>query len=327
MIDIPFDVLPTERGTRLDVFLSRRIKRMSRSLAANLIRSGMVSRSNAPLVLGRATLIVKPGARIFEGERIFLKRKKLDEAPIDDIVVPLVYSDARMLAVSKPGDLVVHPTASAYHRTLIRVLRTRTGERFLDLAHRIDKETSGLVLLARDREAGTHLKEQFASREVKKAYLAVVAGVPELDRMTLDQPMRLKPDSDSGVLMEIGGEGAQPAVTEVVVLSRGTGASLVEARPHTGRQHQIRLHLAHAGHPIVGDKLYMGGEGVFLRALRGEIDGDELQRTVGHPRQALHAWKASFAHPETRAEMTLSAPLPPDFFALMEKHGLIFFMD
>jgi 23S rRNA pseudouridine1911/1915/1917 synthase len=315
MIDIPFDVLATERGTRLDVFLTRRIKRMSRTLAATLIRSGMVRRQGG-------TAITKPATRVLEGDRILLKRKKLNEAPTDSIVVPVIYEDERMIAVSKPGDLVVHPTASAYHRTLIRILRTRMDERFLDLAHRIDKETSGLVLLARDREAGTNLKQQFASRAVKKAYLAVVARVPNEDRMTLALPMRLKPASLSGVLMEIGGEEAQPAVTEIVVLSRGRDAALVEARPHTGRQHQIRLHLAHAGHPIIGDKLYLGGEQVFLRALRGEISDEELLMLVGHPRQALHAWHATFAHPATGERMTLRAPPPPDFIELCARFQL-----
>jgi 23S rRNA pseudouridine1911/1915/1917 synthase len=311
MIDIPFDVQRDEHGTRLDLFLSRRIKRMSRSLAAMLIRSGMVRRSSAPVPL------TKPAARVLFGDRILLKRKKLDEPPIDDIVVPILYEDRRMLAVSKPGDLVVHPTASAYHRTLIRVLWTRLGDTYLDLAHRIDKETSGLVLIARDPEASACLKGQFARRQVKKAYLAVVKGAIGVDSMVLDRPMRLRPNSDSGVLMEIGGDGAQPSVTEVSVLARAPDASLVEARPHTGRQHQIRLHLADAGHPIIGDKLYLGGEDLFIRALNKEASPEEVVRVTGFGRQALHALRASFQHPETKLPMTLEAPPPPDLVALM----------
>src|SRR5438552_1682323 len=122
---------------------------------------------------------------------------------------------------------------------------------------------------------------------VKKAYLAVVTGRIERDALLLDRPMRLKPNSDSGVLMEIGGENAQPAVTEVSVLARADDASLVEARPHTGRQHQIRLHLADAGHAIVGDKLYLGGESLFLAALNHHVSPEEVLEAVGHPRQAL----------------------------------------
>lgn len=315
LVDIPFDVHAHEHGTRIDIFLSRRIKRMSRSLAAELIRQGLVTRRGE---------VMKPSARVFPGERIILKRKRLDEAPIDDIVVPVVYEDAHVLAVSKPGDLIVHPTASAYHRTLIRVLRVRMHEEELDLAHRIDKETSGLVLLSRDPRIGAALKDQFASRTVQKSYLAIVAGIPDFDEAVLDAPMRLHPSSESGVLMEIGGEGAQPSVTDVSVLARGNRAALVEARPHTGRQHQIRLHLAHRGHPIIGDKLYLGGEDVFIRALNGLIEEDELLGLVGHRRQALHAWKATFVHPVTRAAMTLAAPPPPDFVALAQRFGLVF---
>lgn len=304
-----------EHGLRLDVFLSRRIKRMSRTLAAALVREGSVRR--------RAGEPVKPSAGVHAGETVILLRKRLDEAPTHDIVVPEVYSDAHLLAVAKPGDLVVHPTASAYHRTLIRVLRARHGTEELDLAHRIDKETSGLVLLTRDPTAGAHLKNQFATRTVKKAYLAIVAGLPREDEWVIDLPMRLAPGSTSGVLMEIGGAGAQPAVTEVTVLSRGNRAALVEARPRTGRQHQIRLHLAHLGHPIIGDKLYLGGEDVFIRALNDAIDGADLLGLVGHPRQALHAWRATFVHPGTRGELTLSAPPPPDFLALAARFSLI----
>lgn len=302
-----------EKGTRLDVFLSRRIKRMSRSLAAELIRQGMVTRRGEAL---------KPAARVFPGEEIILKRKRLNEAPTDDIVVPVVYEDAHLLAVSKPGDLIVHPTASAYHRTLIRVLRTRLGDENIDLAHRIDKETSGLVLLARDPVSGANLKDQFASRKVQKSYLAIVAGQPDFEETVLDEPMRLHPSSESGVLMEIGGADAMPSVTDVTVLSRSPTAALVEARPHTGRQHQIRLHLAHRGLPIVGDKLYLGGEELFIRALNGLIEPAELLGLVGHTRQALHAWKATFAHPATAAKMTIAAPPPPDFVELASRFGL-----
>jgi 23S rRNA pseudouridine1911/1915/1917 synthase len=315
MVDIPFEVLWHEQGVRADVFLSRRIVRMSRSLAAKLILTGCVRRDPPSSLL-------KPSSKLQHGDRLILKRKKLDEAPTDDIEVPVVFQDERILAVSKPGNLVVHPTASAYQRTLIRILRARLGDERLDLAHRIDKETSGLVLLARDMEAAADLKGQFADRKVQKSYLAIVEGVPAQDELVIDAPLRLVVDSESSVIMEVGGANDLPAFTEVTVLARGRSAALVEARPKTGRQHQIRVHLLSKGHPILGDKLYRGSEQFFIEALRGEVSEEAIVERVGHHRQALHAYSATFRHPGTQEMMTLSAPMPEDMIELAKRNGI-----
>ncbi len=316
LIEIPFEVGPHEHGLRIDLFLCRRMVRMSRSLAARLVQTGRVRRVPAgPL---------KASTRVFRGEQVILRRKPLDEGPTDDIVVPIVHADDRVLAVNKPGDLVVHPTASHYHRTLIRILRSRLGEESLDLAHRIDKETSGLVLLARDFEAASDLKGQFARRQVDKSYLAIVRGVPAEPRQTVTASLRLA-DTLSQVVMEVvppGHPDAQAAITDVEVLASGDGAALVRARPRTGRQHQIRVHLAHIGHPILGDKLYLGGEAFFLDAIRPDFPRSELVCAVGHPRQALHAYQAGFRHPGTGARMTVTAPLAPDLEALAKDRGI-----
>lgn len=315
LIDIPFDVRPEEHGRRADLFLAGRIKRMSRSKAAELIRTGSVSRLHgAP--------VDRPAVRVHAGERLLLKRRKLIEPPTDGIVIPVVHEDEVLVAVNKPGDLVVHPTASAYRRTLIHILRTRRGDDFLDLAHRLDKETSGLLLLSKTPAADSFLKDEFASRRVHKTYLALVVGVPEWAQQRADGPMRLDPRSDSGVRMVIGGPDALPSVTDLRVLARGPRHALVEAKPHTGRQHQIRLHLAHAGFPIVGDKLYLGGDEVFLRALNEPLSDDELVALVGHRRHALHAFGSRFRHPSTRQPCTLSAPLAPDLVSLAVSLGV-----
>lgn len=316
LIEIPFDVAQHEHGLRLDLFLSRRMKRMSRSLAARLVRDGRVRRIPDGAV--------KASARVFVGDRIILKRKPLNEAPTDDLVVPIVHEDEHVVAVNKPGNLVVHPTASHYHRTLIRIMRSRMNEEQLDLAHRIDKETSGLVLMARTFEAASNLKKQFAHRQVEKAYLAVVLGHPEVDQFQVDASLALA-DTLSNVVMEVVDHGhpdAQVALTEVVVHARGRGAALVEARPKTGRQHQIRVHLLHAGLPILGDKLYLGGESFFLRAIQSDFPEDDCVEAVGHTRQALHAWKATFRHPGTGAATELVAPLAPDLVALAGRYGI-----
>ncbi len=315
--EIPFEVLPHEHGMRVDVFLSRRLTRMSRSLAARLVRTKRVWKLDSSGEL-------KASHRVFEGETIVMKRRKLEEAPTDDIIVPIVYNDDHLVAVSKPGNLVVHPTASHYHRTLIRIMRTRLEDENLDLAHRIDKETSGLILIAKYFETSSHIKKQFAERIVQKAYLAIVDGQPEEDEFTIKVPMRLA-DSISKVVMEVvepEDDGAQPSYTEFSVLGRGEGCALVECRPKTGRQHQLRVHLMHEGHPIIGDKLYMHGEDYFLKAVKHDYDVEALLEEVGHFRQALHAWKARFKHPISEEWMTLAAPMPEDMRTLAIERGI-----
>lgn len=313
LVEIPFEVREHEHGTRLDVFLSRRIVRMSRSFAARLVRLGRVRRRADPREL-------RPSARVFEGETIVVKRRPLQEGPTDHIEIPILYEDEHLIAVSKPGDLVVHPTASHYRRTLIRIMRSRLNEETLDLAHRIDKETSGVILMARTFGCSSDLKTQFQTRRVEKAYLALVRGVPEVDAIELDAPMRLA-QSESKCVMEVHDAG-MPSFTSVRVLARGRDAALVEACPHTGRQHQIRVHLMHWGHPIIGDKLYVGGEQFFMDALDGLCSREAIRRRVGHDRQALHAHRTAFRHPATNERLEVSAPLPPDLLALAERHGI-----
>lgn len=310
LIEIPFDVAPHEHGIRLDIFLSRRMKRMSRSLAARLVKEGRVRREPEG--------VVKASARVFAGDRVIIQRRPLNELPTEDVVIPIVYEDPRLLGVNKPGNLVVHPTASHYHRTLIRILRSRLDNEALDLGHRIDKETSGVVIITKDFGAASHIHRQFADRKVRKSYLAIVSGTPEKVQWTVRAPLRLA-DTISNVVMEVTEESdprAQPALTEVRVLAVGTNAALVEARPRTGRQHQIRVHLNYLGHPIVGDKLYLGGEAFFIEAITPEFPIETTIATVGHERQALHAWKAGITHPDSGAYLELTAPLPPDLIKL-----------
>ena len=316
VVDIPFEVFDGEHGTRLDVFLSRRLRRLSRNRAAQIIKHGRVR-------FGDGTVVDKPSAKVTAGDRVLLQRRRIAEPPIDDIVVPILHEDDDLLAVNKPGDLVVHPTATLYNRTLIRVLRARRPGDYLTLLHRIDKETSGLILLGRNDRADVAMKADFRERRVKKSYLAIVVGSPRWDSLVVDEPLRLAPNSLSNVLMETGGDGAYHSVTELSVIARGRQAALVEARPLTGRQHQIRVHLRHIGHPIIGDKLYLGDEQLLFRSLETKLDRDTLTGIVGHWRQALHAWRVTFQHPGTRTETTLEAPLADDLLDLAARYGIV----
>jgi len=182
----------------------------------------------------------------------------------------------------------------------------------MQMAHRIDRETSGVLLIARTREAASFLTLAFARRRVRKTYLALVAGQPP-DEGVIDMPIKLL-DTPSHVMMGPAPDGL-PAVTRFRVVERFAAHALVEAHPETGRQHQIRVHLAALGHPLVGDKLYAGGEELFMRSCDEGMSPDMLEAVGGLPRHALHAHRLTFPHPATRAEMTVECPLAPDLAA------------
>jgi 23S rRNA pseudouridine1911/1915/1917 synthase len=187
------------------------------------------------------------------------------------------------------------------------------------LCHRLDRETSGLVLFARNRSARAEISRQFEELAVRKSYLALVEG--ELDegegtiRLPLGRDPRSRVEIKKGVRKDLDG---RPAVTAWRVRQRLSGRTLVELHPRTGRQHQLRAHLAAIGHPIVGDKLYHGGDDLFLRSLEGDLSPEDLA-SLGHDRQALHAWRLGLQHPATGEPLDLEAPLWPDIAELLAR--------
>jgi 23S rRNA pseudouridine1911/1915/1917 synthase len=208
----------------------------------------------------------------------------------------------------------MHTTAKFWRNTLTALLRERYPEEAMEVAHRIDRETSGVLLVARHRGAASWLKRAFARRAVNKCYLALVKGQPP-DAGVIDQPLRLL-DSPTHVMMGAAPDGL-PALTRFRVARRFAQHALVEATPETGRQHQIRVHLAGIGHPIVGDKLYGAGERLFMRACDEGLTSELLALFDSLPRHALHAHRLTFPHPTTRAPMTVESPLPADLVAYM----------
>lgn len=308
-----FAVRPEQAGHRLDRWLSLELPRLTRTRAQAIVESWAYDARGRQL---------KASHRVREAELIVVFRPRWEEpeAPRD---VPTLHVDAHVVAVDKPAGLPVHPTARYHQNTLTAVLAERfPGERVV-LAHRLDRETSGALLAARSYEAERALKAAFAERRVHKTYLAVVHGVVRDDTFTVDAPMALEGGAVSvKMCVRPESKGGMASVTHVQVVRRLDGYTLVAAHPETGRQHQIRVHLAHAGHPLVGDKLYAHGDDVFLRCLDAPPDA-ETAALLMLPRHALHAHAVAFKHPTTGAPMRIEAPLPTDLRSFCDARAAI----
>jgi 23S rRNA pseudouridine1911/1915/1917 synthase len=240
--------------------------------------------------------------------------------PFEEPNVPLyfdvLYEDDAVLAVDKPSGLPVHPSATYHKNTLTHLLRQRFGPNAPQIAHRLDRETSGLLLCGRTRAAERDLKIGFENRKVSKRYLAIVRGVIPEDEGRIELPMD-RAKEGLHILMEVTPEGeGYPSVTRYRVIARRDDATLVSLAPESGRQHQLRVHLSALGFPIIGDKLY-GPEGSqpFLDYIETGMT-DELRHRLGHDRQALHAYQLEFMHPTKGEPMTLTAPLADDLVRL-----------
>jgi 23S rRNA pseudouridine1911/1915/1917 synthase len=305
---ICFDIpVPREcAGWRLDHFLKRRIGRLSRTRIQNIIKD-QISFAD-----GRR---VRASAAVRAGEVIVLRRP----APVEPEVprrFDVLYEDESVLVIDKPSGLPMHTTAKFWRNTLTALLRERYPTERMDVAHRIDRETSGVLLIARGAQAASFLTRAFARRAVDKTYLALVKGAPPAAGV-IDLPLKLL-DTPTHVMMGPAADGLA-AVTRFRVIRRFDGHALCEASPETGRQHQIRVHFAALGHPVVGDKLYgLGGEKLFMRACDQELAAlapDLLAAFDGLPRHALHAHRLTFPHPRTGRDMTVESPLPADLVA------------
>ncbi|HVZ36505.1 MAG TPA: RluA family pseudouridine synthase, partial [Polyangiaceae bacterium] len=253
------------------------------------------------------------------GETVYLVRPPFEE-PSAPRELPIVFEDETMLALDKPPGLPVHPSASYHRNTVSYILQERYGRATAPrIAHRLDRETSGLLLCSRTPEHERLLKGAFENRRMHKSYLAIVRGELGADEGTIDLPLA-RPAEGLHVLMEVRADGLE-AVTDYRVRARSAGHSLLELFPRTGRQHQLRVHLSALGHPIVGDKLY-GPEGAapFLETIETGLSA-ELVARLGHPRHALHAHRLCFEHPGSGETVELEAPLAADMAALWQGLG------
>jgi 23S rRNA pseudouridine1911/1915/1917 synthase len=298
-------VVPPEcGGWRLDHFLKRRIGRMSRTRIQSIIGEQISFPDGRP---------ARPSSPVRAGETILLRRP----APVEPEVprhFDILFEDESVLVIDKPAGLPMHTTAKFWRNTLVALLRERYPHEQMEIAHRIDRETSGVLLIARNRQNASFLTRAFARRAVEKTYLALVKGHPP-DEGKIDMPLRLL-DTKSRIMMGPAKDGSGlTAVTQYRVVRRLREHALCEARPLTGRQHQIRVHFASIGHPIVGDKLYGASEELFMRSCEEPLTPELLACFDGLPRHALHAHRLTFPHPVGQHAVTIESPLPADLAA------------
>ncbi len=288
-------------GWRLDRFLQKRIPRLSRERVQRVIRGEC-------WVDGRPA---RPGQTVRPGQAVVFRRPAPEEPEVPR-EIPIVRTDDSFYVIDKPAGLPMHPTAKWHKSTLTAVLRERFPDEDLQIAHRIDLETSGLLLVARTPAATVACKRAFARRLVKKRYLAIVHGAPP-EAGTIDAPLALG-GGLVRVKMHVRADGL-PSVTRFRRLEQRGAYALVECEPITGRQHQIRAHLDHLGCPIVGDKLYPD-ETVF--ADFQDHGWERIADRVALPRQALHAAWLRFPHPVSGEEVEVSVELPDDLRAFWD---------
>ncbi len=315
-------VPPELAGLRLDHFVKTQIPRLSRTRIQDVIETQLrrTDRADPADPADPARPRLKPATIVAAGDRFVIRRPARAEPPCPRTFTVL-HADPRLYVIDKPALLPVHASAKFYFNTLARVLAERfPGEPELQIAHRLDRETSGCLVVARDRVAAIVLKQAFATKQaVRKEYLAVVHGHPPWQgELTIDTPLRLARPGDPTRLPHVRmlpGPGGLPSITRVSVLERAGPYALVHCLLVTGRQHQIRAHLAAAGYPIVGDKLYAHGDDAFIRYCDQGLVPELAARFV-LPRHALHAARVSFPHPDG-GTVTAEAPLPADLAALL----------
>ncbi len=312
-----------EAGERLDRVLAARIEDLSRSRLKALILDGVVTAG------GRT--IRDPGYRVNSGETILVAVPEAmpAEPQPENIPLKVVFEDDDLLVIDKPSGLVVHPAAGNWTGTLVNALIAHCGDSLSGIGgvkrpgivHRLDKDTTGLMVVAKNDRAHRALAAQFADHgrtgPLDRGYLAFVWGAPERPKGSIDAPIARHPHSRDRRMVRKGG---REAVTHWEVLQRYQGndgrpvASLLACRLETGRTHQIRVHLAHIGHPLMGDETY--GRGFKTKATHLSPTTREALAALG--RQALHAYRLGFSHPVTSENLLFESRLPADLAALVK---------
>jgi 23S rRNA pseudouridine1911/1915/1917 synthase len=304
---------PAHAGWRLDRALADAVPTLSRERLKALIRSGAVEAQ------GKA--VRDPAIKVHGGEslRVEVPEPKPAHNEPQDIPLTILFEDEHLLVVDKPAGLVVHPAAGNFDGTLVNALLHHCGGSLSGIGgvarpgivHRIDKDTSGLLVVAKTDVAHEGLAKQFAAHSIDRRYLAIVSGVPKAAEGTVDAPLARSAANRKKIAIVEGSRGKR-AVTHWTRLKRLKDAALVECRLETGRTHQVRVHMALIGHPLVGDPVYG-------RAGKGH---SKLLKKLGFHRQALHAAELGFTHPVTKRRLSFTSAMPPDMQELMSALGV-----
>jgi 23S rRNA pseudouridine1911/1915/1917 synthase len=321
VVEATAEALAAHPGDRIDRWLTRCLDArddcppLSRNRLKSLILDGQVQADGA--TISDPSDPVKPGARY----RIEVPPAAPAEPEAQDLPLSVVYEDDALIVIDKPAGMTVHPAPGAPKDTLVNALIAHCGDslsgiggvRRPGIVHRIDKDTSGLLVVAKTDAAHHALARLFAEHEIERAYRAVCWGVPVPPAGRIEGAIGRHPRDRIRMAVRPEGSG-KPAVTHYRTLRRfGEAASLLECRLETGRTHQIRVHLTHIGHPLVGDPVYGRGRTARLAGL-AEAVRDKLR---AFPRQALHAAVLGFAHPVSGEALRFESPLPADIAALL----------
>ncbi|MDL2340287.1 MAG: RluA family pseudouridine synthase [Pseudomonadota bacterium] len=313
-ITVEVQLGPDQHGWRLDRALAAAVPTLSRERIKALIRSGAVDQAGA--------LVRDPAVKVRGDEQLTLAIPEPAAAhnEAQDIPLTIAFEDEHLLVVDKPAGLVVHPAAGNLDGTLVNALLHHCqgslsgigGVARPGIVHRIDKDTSGLLVVAKTDVAHEGLARQFADHSIERRYQAIVAGVPSQAKGLVDAPLARSSHDRKKVAVVKDGRGKR-AVTHWQVKKIFRDASLVECRLETGRTHQVRVHMASIGHPLLGDQVY--GRAPHQRVR-------ELLQRLHFKRQALHAAELGFIHPVTKARMAFTSPLPADMQQLFTALGV-----
>jgi len=315
-----FLIEDSDRNTRLDVYVARRMPDLSRSHIQKLIGQSYVTVDG---VTAKASHKVQPGERV---SVTIPPPEPADIAP-EQIPLEVVYEDDQIIVINKPKGMTVHPAPGSRTGTLVNAVVAHTddlsgigGVERPGIVHRLDKDTSGLLVVAKTDAAHTSLQAQMQARSAERRYIALVWGATKFNEAVVDAPIGRHPTDrqKQAVIKDTSRYTAREAVTHLHVLERFDGFTLLEAKLDTGRTHQIRVHCSFIGHPVVGDPLY-GGTKRPIPSSYSKLDARGLACLIdGLQGQALHAFSLAFDHPATGERLSFEAPLPSDMAALLE---------